>query len=120
MRLGWGRESDVSSGSQALKLIFWLLTRPKCDLGEVDKGMFQVAEWYLEVIFLTNPKYEFFEVEKAPLKVVEWHFELIFFLLTSPKLNSDEVEKKRCFMCSHCTLKSFYASWPALNATSVR
>ena len=29
------------------EIIFCLSTRPKCDLCEVDKAMFQVDEWYL-------------------------------------------------------------------------
>jgi len=40
------------------ELIYCLLTLPKCYLGELDNAMFPVAESYLEVIFyyLTKPK----------------------------------------------------------------
>ena len=46
------------------ELIFFLLTNPKCDLGEVEKAMIQVVECHFEVIIcsLTNQKCEFFSI----------------------------------------------------------
>jgi len=39
------------------KLIFFLTTNPKCDLGEVEKAMFHVLACHFEIIFglLTIP-----------------------------------------------------------------
>ena len=50
------------------ELILCLLTSPKCDLDEVEKGIIQVADCHFEVIFcfLTNRK--FFQVYKRPFK----------------------------------------------------
>jgi len=80
-RLWWGRESDDSSGRQELSYIFFLLTSPKCDLGEVDKSMFQG---------------------------LALHFQLIYGLL--PIQNATwGGSRNRCFKCSHGTMTLFSA-----------
>ena len=70
------------------ELILCLLTRPKCDLDEVEKVIIQVVECHFEVIFcfLTNLKYDFFQVVKAAIQVVEWLFQSHFLPLDKPKM----------------------------------
>ena len=46
IRLWWGRESDISSVRQALGTHFLPLTNPKCEIGEVEKAMFQGVAWH--------------------------------------------------------------------------
>ena len=48
------------------ELIFFLLTSPKCDLGEVEKAMFQGLACQFELIFglFTVPKCDLVLVEK--------------------------------------------------------
>ena len=84
--------------SPVCELIFFLLTYPHCDFGEVEKAMFQGVACHFELIFglLTNPKFYLFEVEKAlfqvlalqshlilDLWIVETHFDIIFCFLTN-------------------------------------
>jgi len=78
----------------------------------VDKATIQVAEWNLKVIFylLTIPKFDFGDVEKAMF--FKWSpitGNFVFFSLTNPKCYLGEV-KKRCLKGSHVTLNSFSAS----------
>jgi len=51
MRLGRGRKSDVLRCRIELQLILDLWTSPKCDLNEIEKGMFQGLEWHSQLIF---------------------------------------------------------------------
>ena len=62
---------------------------------ENEKAMFQVVARQSEVVFflLTSPKCDLGEVEKATLQEVACHFELIFGLLTILKCVLDEVGK---------------------------
>jgi len=94
IRIWRGRESDVSSGGQALGPHFFLLTSPKCDLVGVEKALFLGLARNFEILFglWTSPKYDFAEVKKTTFPVVARHCELILYLLTSPKCDFDEVE----------------------------
>jgi len=49
------------------ELIFFLLTSPKCDLGEIDKATFQGFACHFELIFglLTIPKFSLVADDKA-------------------------------------------------------
>ena len=69
--------------------------QPKYVLDEVEKSMYQVVEWHIEVIFgfLISRKFNFFQADKATIQVVEWHLKVIFYLLTSSKFDFGEVEK---------------------------
>ena len=53
-------------------------------------------EWHLKIIVyvLTSQKFAFGEVEKVNFQAVTRHWEHIFFLLTIPKCDLDEVEKR--------------------------
>ena len=51
IRLWRSRESDVSSGRQALETFFFLLTSPKFDFGKVEKAMFEGLVRHFETIF---------------------------------------------------------------------
>ena len=86
----WCQESDVLSGRQSLGTHFLPLTSPKCDLGNVEKAMFQMFSC---------------------------HFEFIFGLLANPKCYWVR-SKKRCFKVSHGTLNLFWAPRIAQNAMS--
>ena len=63
------------------KLIF-LLTSSKCDLGEVDKAMFQEFLCQYELIYdlLTIQKCDIVEVKKALFQGAAWHFQAIIGL----------------------------------------
>ena len=78
--MGEVKKIDVSRGSIFFRLIFGLLTIPKCDLVYVEKAMFQSLAWHSQLILgLWNyPKCDLDEVEKAMIQVVECHFEVIF------------------------------------------
>ena len=54
------------------ELIFFILTNSKCDMGEVEKAMFQGVVCHSVLIFglLTNPKCDFVVVEKAMFQVL--------------------------------------------------
>jgi len=95
MRHWSGRESDVSSGCQTLCSNFFLLTSPKCYLGDVEKAMFQVFACHFEIIFglLTIIKCDMGEVEKAIFQVLARHSELNFCLLTTTKCGLCEYKK---------------------------
>ena len=56
--------------------IFFLLTSPKCDLGEGKKGTILVVAKHCELIFclLTRPKCDLVEVGKAMFKSFAWNF----------------------------------------------
>ena len=56
--------------------IFFLLTSPKCALGEVEKPMFQGLVCHLELIFghLIIPKCDLVKVEKSMLLGFELNF----------------------------------------------
>jgi len=86
IRLWRGRESDVSSGRQALETFFFLLTSPKFDSVEVEKTMSEGLVSNIELIFgiLIIQKCDLFEVEKAMFELHLWHFQHIFDLWTIP------------------------------------
>ena len=75
------------------EIFFFLLSSPKCDLGEVKKAMFQG---------------------------LAWHFELIFGLVEHQNFNLVEVKKKIFFKDSNCTFNLFSSSGPAQNVTCVK
>ena len=52
--------SDSPNAIWHLKVIFCLLTSPKCNLSEVEKAMYQGLAWHFELIFglLTLPNGE--------------------------------------------------------------
>jgi len=73
-----------------LKVIFCLLTRPKCDLGKFVKAMFQGLTCNFELIFflMISPKFNFGKVEKDMFQMGARHWE---FLLTCSKCDLGEV-----------------------------
>ena len=71
---------------------FGPFTSPKCDLGEVEKLIFQVIARYWELISAS-----------WPAQNATW-----------------DRSRKRCFKGSRCTLNKFSASWTTQNATWVR
>jgi len=52
---------------------FGFMTKKKCDLGEVDKAMFQVVARHCELIFflLIRPKCDLCEIDKDMFQVSE-------------------------------------------------
>ena len=75
------------------ELIFSLLTFLKCDLGEVEKGMFQGIAYPFRLISGLWIRSKCDLGEKTTFLLVARHWKLIFCLLTSPKYVLDEVEK---------------------------
>ena len=67
------------------ELIFFLLTRPKCDLGDFEKAKFQGFPCQFELIFgyLNIAKCEFDEVENLMFQGLIWLFQIIFGIWTS-------------------------------------
>jgi len=61
------------------KLIFFLLTSPKCDMSKVEKAIFEGLVSHLELIFgiLIIPKCDLVEVEKSIFELHLWHFQHI-------------------------------------------
>ena len=57
---------------------FFLLTIPRCDLGEVEKAMFQRLVSHFELIFglLTIPKFDLVEVQKAMFERLSGTFKI--------------------------------------------
>src|SRR5215510_961536 len=116
IRLGSGRGSNVSRSRKAVRILFRILGGPKCDFCDFTKVMFQVV---------VRP------------------YEVIFYLIDGPKRDLGEVEKgivhgdellyeiifcflcavnatwarsrKRCFMWSTGSTNSYFAFWPPLN-----
>ena len=98
------------------ELIFFLLTSPKWDLGEVEKANFQGVAWHFDLILdvLTKPNFDLREVEKAMFQGLAWHSQLILDLWTSQKC--DLKWKKRCFKVSNGIHNLFWAFGLAQNA----
>ena len=84
MRLGLGRETNVSRNRMAPATYFLPLEQPKMQVWWIQKGDFSSSCKALRTHFLLldQPKMRFIEVEKAMFQVVEWHFEVIFYFLT--------------------------------------
>ena len=103
------------------ELIFFLLTSPKFELGEVEKPIFQGFACYIELIFgvLTIPKWDLVEFEKQMFQDIAWHLQLIFGLWNCPKCKFGEFVKAT-FVAVQDTENSFPASWPAQNAISLK
>ena len=70
------------------KLIFFLLTSPKCDLGEIEKAMSQDFTCHFELIFglFTIAKCELVEIEKSMFQGLTCIFQHIFGALNQPKM----------------------------------
>ena len=75
--------------------------------------MFQVVarHWKLIFFLFTSPKFDLGEVEKAMFHVLACHFELILGLLTIQNATLLR-SRKRSFKGTHVTFNQFSASGP--------
>src|SRR5215813_11548550 len=95
MRLGRGRESDVSSGGQGLLTHFLPSGRLLIRLGSGRGSNVSRSKKAVCILFdtLEGLKCDFCDFEKVMFQVVVRPYEVIFYLIDGPKRDLGEVEK---------------------------
>src|SRR5215813_642572 len=95
MRLGRGRESDVSCGRRVLLTHILLSGRLYIRLGSGRGSNVSRSRKAVRILFriLGGPKCDFSDFKKVMFHVVVRPYEVIFYLIDGPKRNLCKVEK---------------------------
>ena len=118
IRLGWVRESDVSSGRQALQTHFLPFDQSKMQLRwgrESIVSRARMAPW-TEFRPLTSTKCYLNEVDKALFQEVDRYWEFIFCLFTFPKCDFCEIKIQEV----EWLFVLFFVCLPSQNATCLK